>query len=147
MSTLIDLANNIYRFGGFDPDNGMMLPFAAYTGSLSFPSRSTGSSTAAWDLATTVATGLDPRATFVSGMGQLTAPGYFTSAWYSFGGSTLIVWQENGPGGFSAKYQVFSAISGGNLIVGGRQYISNHSTVQSATFNFRILLLGFASAT
>ncbi|MEE4012090.1 hypothetical protein V1T76_08525 [Roseibium sp. FZY0029] len=142
-----DYQNGRLVIGGFDTDIGMMLSFGAYTGSLTFPSRSTGSSTGAWNLTTTVATGLDARATFASGMGYLSASGYFTGAWFSFGGSALIVWQESGPGGFSAKYQVYSAVSGGNLIVGGRQFISNYSTVKSATFHFRILPLGFASAT
>ena len=142
-----DYQNGRLKIGPFDTDNGMLLCFGVYTGTLNFPSRSTGSSTAAWEVATNAATEIDSRASFALGMCQLSASGYFTTNWYGFGGSGVPVWIDNGPGGFDAKYQVWGLITGGNLQIRGRQYISNHSTVGSSTLSYRIALLGFANKT
>lgn len=145
MSTLIDLPNNIYRLGGFDVDNGMALPFAIYTGNMSFPSRQTQSQTQAWNVNKVIASNIHSRAIISSAMGRMSADGYFTTDWQAIGGSGILAWIDNGPGGFDAKYQSWLSISGGNLTLWGRQYISNHSTVGSATLSYRIALLGFAN--
>lgn len=141
----VDIRSDRVIAGGFNADNGMLLCFGVYTGTLSFPSRSTGSSTAAWEVATNAATGINSLATFASGMGRLSASGYFTTSWFPFGGSAVPVWIDGGSGGFSAKYQVWSLITGGALQIRGRQWISNHSNVGSATLSYRIALLGFAN--
>ncbi|CTQ53533.1 hypothetical protein LP7551_02057 [Roseibium album] len=143
----VDIQNGRLIAGGFNSDHGMLLCFGVYTGTLSFPSRSTGSQTQAWNVSSTAASGINSLATFASGMGKLTASGYFTTNWFSFGGSAVPVWIDDSSGGFDAKYQVWVSIGSGNLYVKGRQYISNHSKVGSATVSYRVALLGFASKT
>ncbi|MCV0426196.1 MAG: hypothetical protein K5905_12035 [Roseibium sp.] len=143
MSTII--TSTQAKFGNFDAANGMLLTFGAYTGTLTFPARSTGNQTQAWNLTTVAASNIDTRATFAAGSAKFDANGYFTSNWFSFGGSGLPVMDLGASNGFIGLYQLYCTVADSKLTIHGRQFLSNNSTVEVGIASYRVVLLGFAN--
>lgn len=128
----------------FDSHNGMMLCFDVVSGAYILPAQSTGQANRVFDHTATIATGLDNRATFAMGHAKFDAGIYFTGAWCAVGGSSVILNRKNAA---HTRYSVWTEISGNTLYMKAKMYVSQFSTVGSATVTYRLAIMGFASAT
>lgn len=136
----------------FNTGFGMMLCFGLYSGTAAYPRTNSGSNWAYQVTDVTIAAGINPLATFVSGMCRAARPEYgLYSSWLSIGGGCMLI--GNPPGGVAGAFNMVATPfidrtnpSSPNLMIRMERRYGARMEIPSAEIQYKLALLGFANA-